>query len=190
MSDEAKSFTVAYPSSWLLKQAFKMPILMWRMGLGFLVGKLFMIMTATGRKSGQPRQTAIEFHEHAGRKYVFSAFGEKADWYKNILADQRVTIQTASGTEHVIARRIVSERELKEAFEFVTNNHTMKKWVQVLGFRLNLDEFITQKDRFFLITFDPIDEPTPPPLKADLKWIWLVIMIIILVLGWLIIRQG
>jgi deazaflavin-dependent oxidoreductase (nitroreductase family) len=190
MSDETKSLTVAYPSSWLLKQAFKMPIPMWRIGLGFLVGKLFMIMTTTGRKSGQPRPTAIEFHKYAGRKYVYSAFGEKADWYKNILADQRVTIQTASGTEHVIARRIVSERELTEAFEFVTNNPTMKKWVQVLGFRLNLDEFITQKDRFFLITFDSIDEPTPPPLKADLKWIWLVIMIIILVLGWLIIRQG
>jgi deazaflavin-dependent oxidoreductase (nitroreductase family) len=189
LSDEVKALTVAYPSSWLLKQAFKMPIPMWRMGLGFLVGKLFMIMTTIGRKSGQPRQTAIEFHEHAGRKYVYSAFGENADWYKNIFADPRVTIQTASGTEHVIARRIVSEKDLTVAFEFVTHNPTMKKWVQVLGFHLNLDEFIARKDRFFLITFDPIDEPTPPPLKADLKWIWLVIVLIIMALGPLIIRK-
>lgn len=178
MSNEAGPITIAYPSSWLLKQAFKAPIPLWRMGLGFLVGKLFMVLTTTGRKSGQPRHTAVEFHKYKGRKYVYSGFGEKADWYKNILADPRVTIQTASGMEHVIARRITDEGELVEAFEFVAHNPTLKRWVQALGFRLNLDEFIAQKERFYLVTFDPTDEPTPSPLEADLKWIWLVIVLV------------
>ncbi|MBM3181411.1 MAG: nitroreductase family deazaflavin-dependent oxidoreductase [Chloroflexi bacterium] len=191
MSNEAGPITIAYPSGWLLKQAFKVPIPLWRMGLGFLVGKLFMILTTTGRKSGQPRHTAIEFREYKGRKYVYCAFGEKADWYKNILTDPRVTIQTASGTEHVIARRITDEGELVEAFEFVAHNPTMRRWVQALGFRLNRDEFIAQKERFYLVTFDLTDESTPSTLEADLKWIWLVVIVLISILiGWLSIRQG
>ena len=121
---------------------------------------------------------------------MYSAFGEKADWYKNILADPRITIQTASGTECVIARRIANEGELAEAFEFVAQNPTMKRWVQALGFRLNRDDFVTQIDRFYLVTFDPIDEPTPLPLKADLKWKWLVIVLVSILLGWLIFWKG
>jgi deazaflavin-dependent oxidoreductase (nitroreductase family) len=189
MSDGSRPIKLAYPSSRLLKQAFKAPIPLWRIGLGFLVGKLFMILTTTGRKSGLPRHTAIEFHEYKGRKYIYSGFGEKADWYKNILADPRVTIQTASGTEHVIARRITDEGDLAEAFQFVAHNPTMKRWIQAIGFRLNLDEFIDMKDRLFLVTFDPTEKPTPLPLEADLKWIWLVIVPVSILIGWLLIRQ-
>jgi len=165
-----------YPSNPLLRWLFKSPIFLWRLGLGLVVGKLFMIMTTTGRKSGLPRPTAIEFHEYKGRKYVYSAWGDKADWYKNILADPRVTIQTARGTEHVIARRLIADHELAEAFEFVIHNPAMRRWVQTLGFRFGLKEFLAHKDRFYLMTFDPTDEPTPPPLEADLKWVWLVIV--------------
>jgi deazaflavin-dependent oxidoreductase (nitroreductase family) len=169
MGNEAEPIRIAYPSSRLLKQAFKVPIPLWRMGLGFPVGRLFMILTTTGRKSGRLRHTAIEFHEHKGRKYIYSAFGEKADWYKNFLADPHVTIQTASGAEHMMARRLTDEKELAEAFEFVVRNPTIKRWVQALGFRLNLDEFVAQKAHFYLVTFDPTHEPTPRPLEADLK---------------------
>jgi deazaflavin-dependent oxidoreductase (nitroreductase family) len=160
------------------------------MGLGFLVGKIFMILTTTGRKSNQPRHTAIEFHEYKGRKYVYSGFGEKSDWYKNILVDPHVTIQTASGTEKVIARRITDEKELAKAFEFVSHNPTMKRWVQALGFRLNLDEFIAKKDCFYLFTFDPTGESTPPPLESDLKWVWLMIILGSILIGWLLVHQG
>jgi deazaflavin-dependent oxidoreductase (nitroreductase family) len=156
------------------------------MGLGFLIGRLFMIMTTTGRKSSQPRHTAIEFHHHKDRKYVYSAYGEKADWYKNVLSDPLVTIQTADGMEHVIAHRITNEGELVQAFEFMSHNPTLKRWVQALGFQLNLEDFIAHRDRFFLVTFDLIDKPTPPPLEADLKWIWLVIITASIILGWLV----
>ncbi|MCS7017437.1 MAG: hypothetical protein NZM42_15145, partial [Gemmatales bacterium] len=76
-----------------------------------------------------------------------------------------------------------------QAFEFVAQNPTMKRWVQALGFRLNLDEFMAKKDRFYLITFDPTDETTPPPLAADLKWTWLIIVLGGILIGWLLVRQ-
>lgn len=187
--DESRPITLAYPSSHLLRQAFKAPIFLWRMGLGFLIGKIFMILTTTGRKSTQPRHTAIEFHEYKGRKYVYSGYGEKADWYKNILADPRVTIQTASGTEHVIAHRITDEGELIEAFEYMAHNPTMRRWVQALGFRLSLDEVIAKKDSFYLMTFDTTNETTPRPVETDLKWIWLIIALFVMLVCWLLVLQ-
>jgi uncharacterized membrane protein YeiB len=42
-----------YPSG-LVKWMYKSRILLYRLGLSFLVGRLFMIMTMVGRKSGQP----------------------------------------------------------------------------------------------------------------------------------------
>lgn len=85
--------TMPYPKG-LLKLLFKTPILLYRLGLGFLIGRLFMIMTTTGRKSGQPRRTAIEFHEFEGKPTVMSGWGTKTDWYRNLEANPPATVQT------------------------------------------------------------------------------------------------
>jgi len=166
-----------YPSG-LVKWLYKTPILFYRLGLGFLVGRLFMVMTTLGRKSGQPRQTGIEFHEYKGRRYVFSAWGTKADWFHNIEANPRITIQTWRGGESVLARRITSDQELAEAFAFAMSNPSMRMVMKSAGFGQNLEQFLVQKDRFTFVTFDPTDQPTPAPLKADLAWIWAALWIL------------
>jgi hypothetical protein len=56
-----------------LKWSFRLPILLYRLGLGPIVGRLFTILTTSGRQSGLPRRHALEFHSFAGRNYVFSA---------------------------------------------------------------------------------------------------------------------
>ena len=171
-----------YPSGFL-KWLFKSPILFYRLGLGPLIGRLIMIMTTTGRKSGLPRRTAIEFHEFKGRKYVFSGWGTKTDWYRNIEANPYITIQTWRGAESVQARRIVSETELTEAFKLAMSNPTMRAVIKSVGFDLSLEQFLAQKDRFTFITFDPTDRPTPEPLKADLIWIWAVLLLLALLVS-------
>jgi deazaflavin-dependent oxidoreductase (nitroreductase family) len=160
-----------YPAG-LMKWLYKTPILLYRLGLGFLVGRLFLILTTVGRKSGQPRRTAIEFHEYMGRRYVFSAWGAKADWYRNIEANPCITIQTWRGSESVLARRITSDVELAQAFAFAMSNPSMRMVMQSAGFGQTLEQFLAQKERFIFVTFDPIDQPTSEPLKADLAWVW------------------
>lgn len=166
--------SIPYPKHPLLKAAFKLPIVLWRLGLGGLTGRLFMIMTTIGRKSGQPRRTAIEYHEFNGKTYVLAAW-PKSDWYQNLLSDPRVTIQTAHGTQACVARRLTDDGELAQVFEFVEKNPFMRRFWEMLGFNLTREEFLAQKDRFYIITFEPTDQPTPPPLEADLKWLWAVI---------------
>lgn len=162
-----------YPDRSILKWSFRLPILLFRLGLGPIVGRLFMILSTTGRKSGLPRRHAIEFHAFAGRKYVFSAWGEKADWYRNLQADPRVTIQTADGVESMRARRITGDDDLAQAFRAFESNAILKNWVKTLGVQLTLDEFLAHRDQLFLVTFDPTEDPTPLPLPIDLKWVWL-----------------
>jgi deazaflavin-dependent oxidoreductase (nitroreductase family) len=173
-----------YPSKPWLKGLFKSPILLYRLGWGPLVGKLFMVMTTTGRKSGQPRRTGIEYHAFRGRKYVMNSYGMRSDWYRNILSNPHVTVQTADGIEHCFARRITSDEELSTAYEFIQSSPMFRLFVEALGFRMNKEEFIAQKDRWCIVTFDPTNEPTPPPLEADLKWVnWVILGSFIL--GWI-----
>jgi deazaflavin-dependent oxidoreductase (nitroreductase family) len=179
-----------YPDRSILKWSFRLPIQLYRLGLGPIVGRLFMILTTTGRKSSLPRRHVIEFHSFAGRKYVFSAWGDRADWYRNLQADSRVTVQTADGVESMRARRVTGDEDLTQAFRAFEGNALLKSWVKTLGVELTLAEFLAQRDRLFLITFDPTDDPTPPPLPVDLKWVWLPVAGLVAVAVVLLSRLG
>jgi deazaflavin-dependent oxidoreductase (nitroreductase family) len=179
---------IPYPDNPVMKWAYKSPILFYRLGLGPLVGRLFMVLTTTGRTSGLPRRTAIEFHTWRGRTYVLSAWGERAQWYRNLQADPRVTIQTARGVEHMVARRVTDPDELAEAFEMVEQVPAFRAWFGLMGLEVSRAAFLVERERFHLVTFDPTDAPTPPPLPADLVWTWGALGVL-LALGWLFRRR-
>lgn len=167
--------TLPYPTGWM-KWVYKLPILLYRLGLGFLLGRLFMILTTTGRKSGQPRRTAIEFHEFEGRPTVMSGWGTKTDWYRNLEANPLVTVQTWRGVQPARARRITSEDELARAFQWAQGNPAMRGMMNLAGFEMTLEHFLAEKERFTFVAFEPTNEITPPPLQADLVWVWALLL--------------
>jgi len=175
---------IPYPTG-LMKWVYKSPILLYRLGLGFIVGRLFMLMTTIGRKSGIPRRTAIEFHEFKGRKYIFTTWGAKTDWFRNITANPYITIQTWRGAERVLARRITSNEELSEAFEYAKSNPTIRAVMRLSGFKLSREQFLEQKERFFFVTFDPSDHSVLEPVRADWWWAWIPLTCACLLLGYL-----
>ena len=84
------------PVTGLKKIFFRMPIYFYRLGLGGLMGKRFLLLNHTGRKSGKARQTVLEvvnYDQAADTYYVASGFGQKSDWYQNILVHPKVDIQ-------------------------------------------------------------------------------------------------
>lgn len=164
-----------YPTDPWAKIMFKAPLALWRMGLGPLMGRLMMVTTTTGRQSGLPRRVMTEYQVLEGKKVVPCAFGERAQWYKNIQADPHVTIQTSQGTESVIARRVTDDEELLAIYNMgLRRNPVMLKWyLSSLGIDPeDPDHLLANKAKVYFITFDPTDDPTPPPLEADLVWIW------------------
>lgn len=62
-------------------------------GLGPVVGKIILLLTTTGRKSGLKRVTPLQYEEIDGKYYLGSARGTKSDWYRNIEADCRVELR-------------------------------------------------------------------------------------------------
>ena len=106
---------LTYPSNGWRRAMFRWPVQLWRLGLGPVIGRFMVLISHTGRKSGLTRRTMTELHVVNGKKYAPSGFGRRAQWYRNIEADPRVTIQTADGAESAIARRVTDDDELLAA---------------------------------------------------------------------------
>jgi len=64
----------------------------------------FAYLTTTGRKSGKPHRVEIWFALDAGRMFMLSGGGERADWLKNIRKDPNIRVQVGSRTTPARAR--------------------------------------------------------------------------------------
>jgi hypothetical protein len=72
--------------------AFRLPIYLYRLDLGWLLGHRFLLLVHRGRRSGLLHEAVLEvlLHDPATREsVVLSARGEKADWYRNVGAQPR-----------------------------------------------------------------------------------------------------
>ena len=85
---------------------FNQPRKLYRFGFGQKVGPPLIILTTIGRKSGLPRETPLQYELIDGVYYAGSMRGDKADWYRNILAEPRVTIQVGDETMPALAEAI------------------------------------------------------------------------------------
>lgn len=82
----------------LTRLLFRAPILFYRLGLGFLLGGRFLMLEHIGRKSGKRRYVTLEVVRHdreAGAYVVASAWGERADWFRNVV--QTPAVRVSSG---------------------------------------------------------------------------------------------
>jgi deazaflavin-dependent oxidoreductase (nitroreductase family) len=66
---------------------------LYAIGLGPIIGRIILLLTTTGRKSGKRRITPVQYEEMDGILYIGSARGPKADWVRNIAADPHVEVR-------------------------------------------------------------------------------------------------
>lgn len=74
-----------------MKSIQKIHRVLYAIGLGPLIGRIVLLLTTMGRKSGLPRVTPLQYEEINGDYYLGSARGLKADWLRNITQDTRTT---------------------------------------------------------------------------------------------------
>jgi deazaflavin-dependent oxidoreductase (nitroreductase family) len=82
--------------SGLNRLLYRMPLVIYRVGLGSWMGERFIYLVHTGRKSGKQREVAlevIEYKEEEDTYYLASGWGERSDWYRNILKTPQVEAQ-------------------------------------------------------------------------------------------------
>ena len=88
---------------------WRMPILIYKLGLGWIMGSKFLLLSHTGRKTGETRQTVLEIIHYSPENhsyYVVSGFGTRSHWYQNIKQNPRVTIQVGSHRMQAVAQRL------------------------------------------------------------------------------------
>ncbi len=139
-----------------------------------------MVIAHTGRKSGMPRYTMTEMHRaDNGQLYAPCAYGEHAQWYKNIIADSRVTVQTAHETFSARARRVADDNELLMVVDLISKrNQFIQTYLARLGIENTPHSILENKDKLYFITYDRTKEITPPPMPDDLKWLWVLLLFI------------
>lgn len=98
----------------LRRTAARLPVHMFRAGLGPLFRGRLLLLVHTGRTTGLPRRTVIEVVESAtvdGRRSwtVASGFGPEADWYRNLLRTPHATVQSGRRFHAVTAHVLPAE---------------------------------------------------------------------------------
>ncbi|MFE3323944.1 nitroreductase family deazaflavin-dependent oxidoreductase [Streptomyces sp. NPDC059176] len=99
------------PTGWA-RLAARLPIHMYRCGLGFLFGRRMLLLIHTGRLSGATRRVVLEVVEYepdSGAWTVASGFGPTAQWYRNLQHVPQATIQVGRRYHAVTARFLPAE---------------------------------------------------------------------------------
>src|SRR4029079_10221925 len=109
-----------------------------------------------------------------------SGWGERPDWYQNLLADPLVTIQLGRQTLSALADKVTDPAEALRAVNLFRRD-APSRYDAVLG-RLVDDEISGLKlpdvsPQFTIVLLDVIaDEPLLPGLSMDRIWLWPVLL--------------
>lgn len=106
------SNSVSGPSP-LLARLLRAPDWLYRLHLGWILGKRFLALTHRGRSSGRAHRTVLEvisYDRRTNESVVASAWGTSADWYHNLMAEPALRVQTG-GLDYVPQQRFLDSQE-------------------------------------------------------------------------------
>jgi deazaflavin-dependent oxidoreductase (nitroreductase family) len=103
---------------------FKLPVFLYRLRLGWLLGKRFMQITHVGRRSGKVRRTilaVLRFDDKTKEIYAVSAW-KGSDWYYNLQATPALQVETGF-VHYVPVQRTLSPEEITATFVEYRKRH-------------------------------------------------------------------
>jgi deazaflavin-dependent oxidoreductase (nitroreductase family) len=126
------------PSGWL-RVVFRAPVLLYRVGLGGLLGRRFLYVMHTGRRSGRRRETVLEVVEYdrsVPEAFVVAAWGERSDWYRNITAAAAVEVRVGVQRWRHPQHRVLDTEETVRLLETYRASHpyAWNRLAPVIGF--------------------------------------------------------
>ena len=89
-----------------MKNVQKIHRVLYSIGLGPLIGRIILLLTTTGRRSGLKRVTPLQYEMIGDDYYVGAARGTKSDWVRNIQSCPQVEVRVGTkkfqGTAEVV----------------------------------------------------------------------------------------
>jgi len=130
-----------HPPRGLSRLAFRLPLLLYRLGLGGLLGKRFVCLTHTGRRSGKLRQAVLEvvrYDNATGACIVAAGFGEGSDWVRNLQHDPHITFTVGRLSRTGLAERLDAETAAHELVDYARRFPlAWRELSSILGYRLD-----------------------------------------------------
>jgi deazaflavin-dependent oxidoreductase (nitroreductase family) len=101
------------------------PIWIYRARLGFLFGSRTLMLEHIGRKTGARRYVVLEVVGHpAPDAYIIaSGFGERAHWFRNVMANPRVRVSVSGHRPRAATARRLSADEADAALADYATRH-------------------------------------------------------------------
>ena len=106
-----------------MKNIQKIHRMLYALGLGPLVGRIVLLLTTTGRKSGKKRVTPLQYEEIGGLYYLGAARGLQADWVRNIQSDPQVEIRVGAKQFHGCAEVVNDPAQFADFMEVRLERH-------------------------------------------------------------------
>ena len=139
---------------------FKLPLSLYRLRLGWLLGRRFMELTHVGRHTSKVRRTVLavlRFDENTREIYAVSAW-KGSDWYFNIQASPALQVQTGF-VHYVPVQRTLSPEEITGAFMEYRRQHPLfsRMICRIPGWKWNstYDEFLELARTLHGVAFAP-----------------------------------
>ena len=120
---------------------YRLPIWLFRVHMGWMLGKRFLLLTHTGRKSGVARQSVLEvlvYEKASSIYYVFAGWAGKADWVLNIEKTPDVVITVGNQRLQAYATRLTPEEGERCLLVYVQKHPVaMRVLPRLMGYRVD-----------------------------------------------------
>src|SRR5215211_6061581 len=102
----------------------KLPLLLYRRGLGWLFGHRFILLTHVGRRSGRIRRTvlAVLYFDPKTEEIMAISAWSASEWYRNILTSPALQVETGF-TRYAPVHGSLSSEEIATLFEGYRHEH-------------------------------------------------------------------
>lgn len=150
------------PPKGCLLLGFRLPVWLYRFRMGWLMGKRMIYFEHIGRTSGIKRRSIVEIIRHDQEDdvyFVVSGYGEKADWFRNIMKTPKVFAQVGGRRFQADVERLSLERALEEFQDYARRNPKNLKYLgKLIGIKIEgTEKEIDQLSRILpVIAFKPI----------------------------------
>lgn len=108
---------------WLFRLIKLPPRLVYGLELGGTYGRVVLLLTTTGRKTGERRVTPLQYERINGTLVVASARGTDADWYRNVVADPRVEVRVKRSRLRATAKTCTDPARIADFLEVRLDRH-------------------------------------------------------------------
>jgi CPA1 family monovalent cation:H+ antiporter len=144
----------------------RLPLGLYQAGLGGLLGQRLLVLTHTGRHSGQPRRVVLEVMRYdpaTDTAVVVSGFGPHSDWFRNICLQPEVGVQL--GRRHFPAKAApLSVEASADEFRDYARRHpwAFKRLTRRLNYPWDGTEagYQALAQRLPVVRLQPLDSPS------------------------------